>query len=358
METERDSGRLCDALVRCGSTSASCRLGFQDWLHTRFGGDLAAATWCKLADWVAFVHLGALTEHTPVSYFLAWFGAPYVKDLAKVAQARTVQGVLDAWSVVLADPGRVGQHVLVAEVLFGPMAKSEHDLFTHWGDCLALVEAWLTNAVYERHNCAWADHEARDAAFDELKAWLQGGWRRGETRGMLHLRELVGVVPVPWRMLRDFQHRARMDLPTDLRRLLLEVGDVGKALFFALFLRVHNATEGLQPWVWTERVEFVDVDGKVRATNSCLCQFCCSTVLCCMRLFLSCLAAHAAQQQCRRGQPVCWKLLLGWGRGHGRLAGVRRCLWTRPWASVGVHSCGPRARLGRRRLSLGAEVRV
>lgn len=79
METERDSGRLCDALVRCGSTSASCRLGFQDWLHTRFGGDLAAATWCKLADWVAFVHLGALTEHTPVSYLLAWFGAPYVK---------------------------------------------------------------------------------------------------------------------------------------------------------------------------------------------------------------------------------------------------------------------------------------
>lgn len=75
------------------------------------------------------------------------------------------------------------------------------------------------------------------------------------------LRNLGGVVHVPWRMLRDFQHRARMDLPTDLRRLLLEVGDVGKALFFAPFLRVHNATEGLQPWVWTERVEFVDVDG-------------------------------------------------------------------------------------------------
>jgi hypothetical protein len=77
----------------------------------------------------------------------------------------------------------------------------------------------------------WSD-ERRTQCFDDLGVWLRSGWKSLPPWKIGSLQRLSSVEPkVSLAALHQYEDRVGMILPLDLRRLLLEVGDVGTALF-------------------------------------------------------------------------------------------------------------------------------
>jgi hypothetical protein len=233
-------------------------------VEARFGLDLTTALSGQLTDWVEFSHFGTVKPDTPAAYLLAWLDAPYRHDLAVAIWSRSAQEVIDEW-------GRAASLASLPEERLAQALGVERALESLGTECCEPLARWLTDAGFEMANVKWDSSEARDVAFDALGAWLRGGWRWSD-RQSRQLRALVGVTPVLWRKLYEFEEKARVALPADLRRLLLEVGDVGQALFGSPFLTVANVTDGLESWQWEDLVRFLDVDGKVRGSLGWSCQ--------------------------------------------------------------------------------------
>jgi len=87
----------------------------------------------------------------------------------------------------------------------------------------------------------------RDVYFDALKQWLGGGWETCPHANP-RLRHLRGLVPKTADEVESMEAEFGGRFPVDLRRTLLEVGDVGPALFREPLsaLQVHPGE-----WRWT-----------------------------------------------------------------------------------------------------------
>lgn len=194
-------------------------LGDALWLHYKTGTmetlGWSATVVAAVVRWLRFAHLCVMDADTPGSW------------LCGVVRhwTRTPERAID----LLRDEGRCRQ-------LFGDDSLAT----AHVMDIASQVLPWWD----------WHVSGQRDAAFQGIVQWFREGWWRDSLIPPLcRFRFLKGVTPVwPSALPRRF--------PVDLARLVLEVGDIGEALFFGPLL---DAPFYPGEWRWTERTT-VDAD--------------------------------------------------------------------------------------------------
>jgi hypothetical protein len=98
------------------------------------------------------------------------------------------------------------------------------------GDVLQAVTSWVQDMAADAGPCLEWYLGCRDIAFDKLEAWLADGWKR-DPFASPQFEWLDFITPLPLLSVVGMEERLGARLPADLRRVLLEVGDVGMALF-------------------------------------------------------------------------------------------------------------------------------
>lgn len=181
--------------------------------------------YCKtLVTWFEFAYMGTVAASVPAAWILAVasvpFSAAWCEGAAGSSAGRAVD-VLHRWAA--------GGTLQAA---FGTLPDTLDDR-----SALAL-ETWLAWFANDRD---WFTGAARDKCFRDLCGRLR-----------------AHVNPVSAYALLRFEDRVGTMLAPDIRRLLLEVGDVGEALFALKLLDGSQVIPG--KWAWKESADGVDLD--------------------------------------------------------------------------------------------------
>ncbi len=203
--------------------------------------------------WLRFAHLGTITPETPSWFVLAWAGFPYDANAIRDLLASQGDALLVEWlRRYVADPSRFeGWLKWWCRMWF--QSKSNHAAFhaaLGWIRCSAAeilpYEAWYLH-----------DHH-RDDSFHKLRQWVctekMGGhstvrrrhsYRHFASMGRASLKQVLGA-----------ERQIKCRLPADLRRVLLEIGDVGEAFFGRSILSFDAVFKG--QWQLTSAVIFTE----------------------------------------------------------------------------------------------------
>jgi hypothetical protein len=206
--------------------------GVKRWIADTCGGELADTVAVVVTEWLKFVHFGCLEVASP-AWLLAWAGHPYnAADVALLETSPSLQVWLRRW------------HAGVSLCDICPVTLSD-PIVRH-------VQAWLRDMSAEVLPWeAWYCEGGREAAFAALAAWLGGGYRVNPYL-IERMQELQNVQRVPLVDLLAAEARVWGRLPFDLRRVLLEIGNVMPVLFGCDSSLMHWSklpeTEG--PWLW------------------------------------------------------------------------------------------------------------
>lgn len=219
-----DEPVLLDELTRCGRVAfdgagsgaiLDNRRGlFREWFVTTTGGCKQLAD--VVVDWLQFAHLGEVTESTPSWWVLAWAGCTFdesvVQGLTSCEDARCVHQWLDTFA-------RVGEETF--ETWLTSVVVGMDD------EAKARVMGWVASTAAEVLPWKQWHRRERDAAFCEIEAALCRGVRDGTFPQMelVRLGELCAAETL-----------VGTRLPGDLRRILLELGDVCHTLFGSIVL--------------------------------------------------------------------------------------------------------------------------
>lgn len=198
-----------------------------------------------LRAWLAFAHLGCVTPTTPGCWVFALERVPFVPALAQCPVK--AMDIIQSW--------RESGFASADDVIPFVMSRCHvtRDALRDW-DCHPVVGnvcSRLCTMVEVVPVASRYFSGRRDACFAVLKEWLQGGWARVEPHSA-RLSQLTGVQRVPLHKVLELETATGVQLPVDLRRVLLEVGDVGLALFGQSIMNVHPAWVRLatRPWLY------------------------------------------------------------------------------------------------------------
>ena len=248
-----DVASMLDTFIGFGPRDACRRASFAAWVCTTFGLDpsVGEAVAAVVVEWLQFAHLGRLTDATPSWWLLSWAVCPYAASIVHDLGSSPSDAGLVHW---------VERY------------NSDEDAFRDW--VAAKVAEWgcggvgMTLEVLMRvsHAAAevlpwrdWYIGSGRDDAMDALARWLGagGGWTEdaADWRRPAYYCHLRDVSPVPLRAVLGMEGRLGQRLPSDLRRVLLEIGDIGMAVFGdALMHAPVHQLPGV--WEWTSRRTF------------------------------------------------------------------------------------------------------
>lgn len=202
-----------DALLTAlaSECAASKRAALETWLGipAEAGAEVDDNVWA----WISFALLGCVRDTTPWHWALALAEIPVSND--KFCKRHLTLVELLRWYVD--DKTEWKEWKTEWETLASPAL--DQILRTLAADILPVAEWHLSTGP-----------NGRDQCFATLRHRLSGGW----TKHCWHdvrLRALLGLQRVSLRRLKEVETKTGVIVPGDLRRVLLEVGDVGKALF-------------------------------------------------------------------------------------------------------------------------------
>lgn len=173
-------------------------------------------------NWLRFAHLDCVAN-VPSWWVFAWAGFPVSDALVDTLNKSVYSLAVDLVSLSTS-PARVAEWPCVVELQTKGVQTTRR--------MLEEVRKWVRDTGADVGSCReWFLHH-RDADFEKLEAWLYGGWEEekgGRCPGSFgYLYELR---PVPLSTVMDMEtDLGGVRLPADLRRLLLEIGDVGHAV--------------------------------------------------------------------------------------------------------------------------------
>jgi hypothetical protein len=230
---------LCDRFMAGGPGSATRRTHFREYVGQHFGAGASQDVADTLARWLEFAHLGCMPEGAPAAWVLAAAGTPFVASVFTDVAACTAARVVQAWPRVA--PSRDVDHrdaIAAALSLERPWSTADVP-----DDAVRALALWLSLRAAEEAGIFWWRAPLRDACFDGLSEWLRTQWTAAQP-GTAAARCLPTVTRVGLGALRALEERTGVSLPLDLRRLLLEVGDVGEALFSLKLMDPANVVPG------------------------------------------------------------------------------------------------------------------
>jgi hypothetical protein len=215
-------------------------------------GSTAAVDLCDIVVmWFEFAYLGSLSKTVPAAWLLAAAGVPFVDRLFHEvsSQKQSAVDVLTKWAhqLVSRTDVSVSGGVITKEVLATVFGVSTNLLKDFPDGVLCELENRLSAMATEALPWHVSVHP-RDECFDALSKWLRGGWA-SEMPDIAASRVLPRVKPVSLSDLLEFEKAAKTFLALDLRRLILEVGDVGEALFAVKLMSQCNVIPG--QWLWS-----------------------------------------------------------------------------------------------------------
>lgn len=124
---------------------------------------------------------------------------------------------------------------------------------------------WVYNTASEMVDIAdwYLSKDGRDADFAALLAWQLGGWEDNDNNCDADTRRLRHVRPVCIEDVLSYEATLGMRLPADFRRALLEIGDIGGAMFRRDLLKPFVGKSprfGWWPWRMSSMLGPVRVD--------------------------------------------------------------------------------------------------
>lgn len=207
LSTEQSLARFWNAIMA----------GDDAWFAREFGTSEALSTaHARVLQWLAFRNLGCVQKDTPASWVFAAAGAPLDRVIA--SSDLTVLELLTQWR----DQRSHG----MAAVVTGAFPGASTD---GWAESLAALDVRLCSMTEMLTWPEWFMGSSRDHCFSVLGWWLREGWKTRQNA--LNLRHLMTLQPTSLDTLEAYERHVNATLPLDLRRVLLEVGDVGMALF-------------------------------------------------------------------------------------------------------------------------------
>lgn len=202
------------------------RLSFAAWVASELRCDLGAVLPVigAVIDWLRFAHLGCIQPSTPAAWVLAWAGCPFLPELVRALQKRGMVTADDWLKHYRASPAAFPSWL--AEVL------PDDNVARH-------IIKWVEGTAAETGSCApWYVGPGRDASFLALEqAWLQSP------------ALLDALAPCLLTDILALERAIKGRLPSDIRRVLLETGDPGKAvnLFGAALAKPGRVIPGMWP---------------------------------------------------------------------------------------------------------------
>jgi hypothetical protein len=247
--------------VSAGESSSARRAGFLD--------SVCICACCAsglgergndLVDWFEFSYLGnsCRLRSPPVPWTWLWalIGLPIVR----VSEPLPAWSVLTCWATSFMAIASDTRHTEERRGALAHVFQVAVDFIPH--DPVVVNKAVMWLAVLAREwGCfsedKWSD-ERRTQCFDDLGVWLRSGWKSLPPWKIGSLQRLSSVEPkVSLAALHQYEDRVGMILPLDLRRLLLEVGDVGTALFGVPLLWKEALLAG--PWLNPSEEPFTEL---------------------------------------------------------------------------------------------------
>jgi hypothetical protein len=226
---------------------------FAAWVATKLHCDVRAVLPIldPVIEWLRFAHLGCVTACTPAAWVLAWAGCPFLPEVVCALQEGSML-TADHWvTQYRASPEAFASWLRELLTSPGPVeeAVARHAL------------QWVKSTAAETRACAaWYVGPGRDASFRGLQQHWLG------TPAPLHaLRQ--DLAPCLLCDVLALEDAIKGRLPSDIRRVLLEIGDPGKAvnLFGAALAKPGRVFPGM----WRHTADVVlpydgddfDVDG-------------------------------------------------------------------------------------------------
>jgi hypothetical protein len=177
-----------------------------------------------IADWLHFAHHGEVTLTTPSWWILAWAGYPFHPWVVECLRTRAGgdAALAHKWLEKYAEVGLEA----FAEWLGDTVTVLTSSCFSKADDVLRrMVLDWVATTAAEVVPWKrWYCGDGRDASFGAVESLLRHG-AGGVTLGRLE------PVSLPVERLLQVEAAMGTRLPGDLRRILLQVGDVGRILF-------------------------------------------------------------------------------------------------------------------------------
>lgn len=175
-----------------------------------------------IVQWLRFAHYGCVDETTPAVWVLALMGTPCSSVIVEALRGCTALECLRA------------------------------------GGRSAAVQAWardMSDAV-----STWPCMADRDDLFAALREWLRSGWKaRYSDSGLKYLTGVAATAETV-RLLVDAEGVLGWRLPPDIRRVILECGDVGKAVFGTALLPFNHERVRAGRWQWANKVRYSAAD--------------------------------------------------------------------------------------------------
>jgi hypothetical protein len=215
--------------------------GVHRWIAGVASVDAADAAADAVTQWLRFCHLGCATPDTPATWLLAWAGQPWrpLTAMDSPSPSATVRQWLRAFA-------GCGQN---KSVFWAGMPTMSLDTQKH-------LTTWLEDMVAEALPVdEWYFDGGREYHFERLRRWLRAP--SVVTRRLPAGFADVEPVALGHLVVAQGPHR----LPADLRRLLLEVGDLGDTLLDLGYNLLGTKQLGCArlpcievldgPWLWT-----------------------------------------------------------------------------------------------------------
>ncbi len=236
LSVQADMDALLDCFMMlanpCHSTTPEAYADFRTWLGENYGPFWAdARNSDALASWLAFAHVGRMQTTTPASWVFALDGLPFVPAVStsRVPLSLLLRAWDDANAASAANAGSDDMCAFIIQVL--PVSVEDFKEWTdgHW-EVLRNRLKLLSEIVPYLDWYTDSGPFGREACFQKLCAWVAGDWTRS-CAGDKRLMALFDARRVTSTQLREFEAAYNVVFPMDVRRILLQVGDVGKALF-------------------------------------------------------------------------------------------------------------------------------
>jgi hypothetical protein len=248
-----DVSSALDAYLRGGYTGLSRRASLLEWMRERHAPDVVDQFGDLVVHWLSFAYLGCVREDTPAVWLLAVAGSPFFPG---ISPGLPLAKVLGLWLREL--PTLTPASSLSPAILRSFEWSSTSDASPRLARDLDVV-MWLSvlsrevlapcGALSAWYCCGGSDQCLRDKMFERLGMWCRKGWKSLGPAWIRCFQSLSEAIGVPLDSVCRLQEQLGVALPGDLRRLLLEVGDVGVPLFGIPLIQSPPLWDPGQ-WLW------------------------------------------------------------------------------------------------------------